>query len=121
VLVTTRPPLVAFNVDLAPPATLEDARRIAAAIREGAPDGLPGVRALGLHLERQGVVQVTTNVEDHTRATPADVVRAVRAHAPVARAELVALAPQAAFRDFPSDVPLAGLRTIEDALQHLDS
>ncbi len=42
VLVAARPPLVAFNVELAPPATLADARRIAALIREGGEDGLPG-------------------------------------------------------------------------------
>ena len=40
VLVAARPPLIAFNVELAPPATLEDARAIAAAIREGGPEGL---------------------------------------------------------------------------------
>ncbi|MGA8716981.1 MAG: hypothetical protein WB557_03155, partial [Solirubrobacteraceae bacterium] len=40
VLVAARPPLVAFNVELAPPATLDDARAIAAAIREGGPEGL---------------------------------------------------------------------------------
>jgi glutamate formiminotransferase / 5-formyltetrahydrofolate cyclo-ligase len=34
VLVAARPPLVAFNVELAPPATLEVARAIAARIRE---------------------------------------------------------------------------------------
>ncbi|CAA9505598.1 MAG: Glutamate formiminotransferase @ Glutamate formyltransferase [uncultured Solirubrobacteraceae bacterium] len=116
VLVTARPPLIAFNVELAPPATLGDARRIAARIREGGPDGLPGVRALGLALGRQDLVQVTTNVEDHTRTTPAQVVAAVQAHARVQGAELVALAPRAAFDDFPQTVPLRGLRTIEDAL-----
>jgi len=117
VLVTARPPLVAFNVELAPPASLADAKRIAARIREGGPDGLPGVRALGLALPRQDLVQVTANVEDHARASPAQVVAAVRAHAPVQGAELVALAPRAAFADFPPDVSLRGLRTIEDALE----
>ena len=66
-LVAARPPLVAFNVELAPPATLEDARRIAAAIREGGAEGLPGVRALGLQLAGSGLVQVSTNIEDHQR------------------------------------------------------
>ena len=41
VLVAARPPLVAFNVELAPPATLDDARAIAATIREGGAEGLP--------------------------------------------------------------------------------
>ena len=36
------PPLIAFNVELAPPATLETARQIAALIREGGPEGLAG-------------------------------------------------------------------------------
>ncbi len=41
VLVAARPPLVAFNVELAPPATREDARAIAARIREGGRRGSP--------------------------------------------------------------------------------
>jgi glutamate formiminotransferase len=121
VLVAARPPLVAFNVELAAPATLEDARAIAARIREGGPEGLPGVRAIGLALPRQELVQVSTNIEDHTRATPAGVVAAVQAHARVTGAELVALAPEAAFARFPRDVPVRGLRTIEDALRRIDS
>jgi glutamate formiminotransferase len=117
VLVAARPPLVAFNVELAPPATLADARAIAARIREGGAEGLPGVRAIGLALERGGIVQVSTNVEDHTAASPADVVAAVRRHAPVAGAELVALAPRAALEGFPADVPLRGRALIEDRLR----
>jgi glutamate formiminotransferase / 5-formyltetrahydrofolate cyclo-ligase len=104
VLVAARPPLAAFNVELAPPATLEQAKRIAAAIRER----LPGVKALGLLLERAGTVQVSTNIEDLEATTPGDVVAAVRDHAPVAGAELVAPAPRAVFESFPPDVPLRG-------------
>jgi glutamate formiminotransferase / 5-formyltetrahydrofolate cyclo-ligase len=118
VLVAARPPLVAFNVELSPPATLQDAKRIAALIREGGGEGLPGLRAIGLWLDRFGVAQVSTNVEDH-RATPlAAVVDAVARHARVAGAELVGLAPQAALDEFPQDVPLRGYATIEDSLQH---
>jgi glutamate formiminotransferase len=73
-LVAARAPLIAFNVELAPPATLADARAIAARIREGGEEGLPGVRAIGLRLERGGIVQVSTNVEDFMAASPADVV-----------------------------------------------
>lgn len=120
-LVAARPPLVAFNVELEAPATVQDARRIAARIREGGDDGLPGVRAIGLKLESGDVVQVSTNVEDYTRATPAAVVAAISTQAPVRGAELVALAPAKAFADFPSDVPLRGLKTIEAALELLDS
>ena len=49
-LVAAREPLVAFNLELAPPATLEDAKRIAGAIRESGSEGLPGVRAIGVPL-----------------------------------------------------------------------
>lgn len=115
VLVAARPPLVAFNVELAPPATLEQAREVAALIREGGADGLAGVRAIGLRLEQGGITQVSTNVEDHRRTTLADVVAAVRRHAPVAAAELVGLAPRAAFEGFPDDVPVPGF----DPARHL--
>jgi len=114
-LVGARPPLVAFNLELAPPAGVADAERIAACIREGGADGLTGVRALGLELTDRGVAQVSTNVED-PRATPlAAVVEAVRAHARVSAAELVGLAPAAAFDGFPDDVPIPGF----DPARHL--
>jgi glutamate formiminotransferase / 5-formyltetrahydrofolate cyclo-ligase len=115
-LVAARPPLVAFNVELQPPADAGDARAIAARIREGGEEGLRGVRAIGLWLETQQIAQVSTNVEDH-RATPLrTVVAAIARHAHPAAAELVGLAPQAAFDGFPADLPLRGYQTIEDAL-----
>jgi glutamate formiminotransferase/glutamate formiminotransferase/formiminotetrahydrofolate cyclodeaminase len=118
VLVAARPPLVAFNVTLAPPATPADARAIAALIREGGAEGLPGVRALGLELAAQGgIAQVSTNVEDHRAVPLAQLVAAIARHAPVAAAELVGLAPAAAFDGFPDDVPVAGRRTVEEALR----
>lgn len=100
-LVAARPPLAAFNVEIDAP--LETARAIAAEVRT-----LPGVRALGLELPTQGIVQVSTNVEELEVTTPADVVRAVRRHATVTGAELVAPAPRSAFESFPADVPLRG-------------
>jgi len=121
VLVSARPPLVAFNVELKPPATLDDARAIAATIREGGSGGLAGVRAIGLWLSDRSLAQVSTNVEDH-RATPLkDVAAAVARHAELAGAELagaelVGLAPRQAFEGFPDNVPLRGYATIEDAL-----
>lgn len=108
VLVAARPPLIAFNLELEPPATLAQARAIAAAIREGGSEGLPGVRAIGLYLEQKGVAQVSTNVEDHRATTLADVLAAVSRHAAVARGELVGLAPAAAFDGFPDGVPVPG-------------
>jgi glutamate formiminotransferase/glutamate formiminotransferase/formiminotetrahydrofolate cyclodeaminase len=116
-LVGARPPLVAFNVELAPPATLQDARAIAALIREGGAEGLPGVRAIGLELAvRGGVAQLSANVEDHRRTSLAELVAAVARHAPIQACELVGLAPQAAFDRFPDDVPVANRRTLEDTL-----
>ena len=116
VLVAARPPLVAFNVELAPPATLQDAQRIAALIRESGAGGLPGVRALGLHLAGRDVAQVSTNIEDLEACSPAAVIAAVARYATPAAAELVGLAPAAALAGLPADVPVANLRTIEDAL-----
>ncbi len=72
------------------------------------------MRALGLPVS--GGVQVSTNIEDHTRVTAAQVVAAVRKHATVTGAELVAPAPRAALHDFPDDVPLRGPAALEDHL-----
>jgi len=109
-LVAARPPLVAFNLELAPPANEQDAKRIAATLREGGAEGLQGVRAIGLTLPaRAHVAQVSFNVEN---ATPlATLVDAVRRHAEVAEAELVGLAPKQMFDGFPDDVPVRNLRT----------
>ncbi len=54
-LVAAREPLVAFNFELAAPASVQDAKRIASLIREGGAEGLPGLRAIGVplhHVER---------------------------------------------------------------------
>ena len=106
-LVAARPPLIAFNVTI--DADLDTAKAIARRLREDL-----DVRALGLRLTDG--IQVSTNIEDHTRVTAAEVVAAVRAHAPVTGAELVAPAPRAALADFPEDVPLRGPKPLEDHL-----
>jgi len=108
-LVAARPPLIAFNVEI--DATLDDAKAIAVRLRE-----MPGVKALGLQLRRANTIQVSTNIEDHTRVTAADVVNTVRRHAKVTGAELVAPAPRAALENFPQDVPLRGPAPLEDQL-----
>lgn len=123
-LVAARPPLVAFNVELAPGTTLATARHIAAQIREGGPSGLTGVRALGLKLERPDglqLVQVTTNVEDHVATPLAALVAAVAEHAEVTGAELVGLAPERAFDGFPADLPVRNRRTVEAVLNGVSS
>jgi glutamate formiminotransferase / 5-formyltetrahydrofolate cyclo-ligase len=119
VLVAARPPLLAFNLELEPPATLENAREIARLIREGGPEGLPSVRAIGVWLADRHVAQVSTNVEDHRLTNFGDVVAAVARHARPARAELVGLAPAAAFEGFPPDLELANRRVLEEALSLL--
>jgi glutamate formiminotransferase / 5-formyltetrahydrofolate cyclo-ligase len=117
-LVAAREPLVAFNLQLAEPATIEDARRIAALIREGGEEGLPGLRAIGVQLS--GAAQVSMNVERPLQVPLALLVERVRRHAEIASAELVGLAPRAALEGFPEDVPLVGFdpdrHLIENAL-----
>ncbi len=60
-LVTARPPLAAFNLELDSD-EVEVARAVAAGLRESG-GGLPGVRAIGLALSN-GRSQVSTNVHD---------------------------------------------------------
>jgi glutamate formiminotransferase / 5-formyltetrahydrofolate cyclo-ligase len=118
-LVAARPPLVAFNLQLAPGATLAEARRIAGLIREGGAEGLPGVRAIGIELEG-GVAQVSMNVERPLEVSLAEVVAAVSRHGRLLSAELVGLAPRAALEGFPADLPMQGFdparHVIENAL-----
>jgi glutamate formiminotransferase / 5-formyltetrahydrofolate cyclo-ligase len=116
-LVTARPPLAAFNVELEG-ADLDTARAVAAGLRE-AGGGLRGVRAIGLMLS-SGRAQVSTNVHDPLTTTLGTVVEEVRRLAapldarPV-EAELVGLIPAAAIVDYPADVPIRGF----DPEQHV--
>lgn len=120
-LVGARPPLVAFNVELAPPAEMAQARRIAALIREGGAEGLPGVRAIAVELRRGGagspVAQVSTNVERPAEVPLVEVVAAVARHAGVAWAELVGLAPAVALEGFPDGVRLRGFHPARQVLE----
>jgi glutamate formiminotransferase len=120
-LVAARPPLVAFNLELAAPATLETAREIARRIREGGSEGLPGLRAIGLQLAaRADVAQLSMNVENPHDLPLRTVVEVVRRHAEPITAEIVGLAPRAALEGFPADLPIPGFdparHLIEDAL-----
>jgi glutamate formiminotransferase / 5-formyltetrahydrofolate cyclo-ligase len=99
VIVGARPPLIAFNVDLAGD-DLDAARQVASAVRER-DGGFPGVRALGLRLPRAGHVQVSLNVEDWRSSPLHEVVAAVQREATarglqVTGAELVGLLPAGA-------------------------
>ena len=96
-LVGARPPLVAYNVDLAT-ADLDVARGIAAVIRESG-GGMPGVQAIGLFLPRSGRVQVSMNVLDLELSPLHEVVRrveheAITRGAAVVGGELVGLVPE---------------------------
>jgi glutamate formiminotransferase/glutamate formiminotransferase/formiminotetrahydrofolate cyclodeaminase len=121
-LVAAREPLVAFNLQLRPPATIDDARLVASLVREGGARGLPGVRAIALALGG-GVVQVSMNLERPLELSLAEVVAAVAALAPVAGGELVGLAPRAALEGLSPELPLPGFdpqrHIIENALAPL--
>lgn len=122
-LVTARPPLAAFNLEL-DSGDVEVARAVAAALRESG-GGLPGVRAIGLALSN-GRAQVSTNVHDPLAVPLAEVVERVRTlarplgAAPV-EAELIGLVPEAALLGYPADVPIRDFdraeRTIEARLR----
>ena len=121
VLVGARDVLIAYNVWLAGD-DLGAARAIARAVRASG-GGLPAVQALGLPLASRRRAQVSMNLLDY-RVTPIpaafDRVREEAARAGVAldRAELVGLAPRAAFAGrTAASVGLDGL----DAASYLDT
>jgi glutamate formiminotransferase / 5-formyltetrahydrofolate cyclo-ligase len=116
-LVTARPPLAAFNVEL-DSGDIEIARSVAAGLRESG-GGPKGVRAIGLLLS-SGRAQVSTNVHDPLAVPLVEVVERIRELAaslgarPI-EAELVGLIPRAAVRDYPADVPMRDF----DPTQHV--
>jgi glutamate formiminotransferase/glutamate formiminotransferase/formiminotetrahydrofolate cyclodeaminase len=107
-LVTARPPLAAFNIELDTGDAVV-AQRIAAAVRE-AGGGSAGVRAIGLPLEG-GRSQVSTNVHDPIAVPLRMIVARVTELAaeqgarPV-EAEIVGLVPAAALQGFPQELPI---------------
>jgi glutamate formiminotransferase len=118
-LVTARPPLAAFNVEL-DSGDVEVARAVAAGLRESG-GGLPGVRAIGMALA-SGRTQVSTNVHDPFTVSLAEVVTRVIALAkplgatPV-EAEIVGLVPEAALIDYPAAVLI---RSFDRAAQTIE-
>jgi glutamate formiminotransferase / 5-formyltetrahydrofolate cyclo-ligase len=100
--VGARPPLIAFNINLAT-RNIHAAREIARAVRESS-GGLVNVQAMGVDLAEQGLVQVSMNLLDYTR-TPIhrafELVRleAERHGATIAGSEIVGLVPVDALLD----------------------
>jgi glutamate formiminotransferase len=117
--------LVAFNVWL-DSQDLAAAREIARAVRESS-GGLPAVQALGLPVARDRCVQVSMNLLDTGRTSVArafDTVSAAAARRgiPVARSELVGLAPRSAFDGrAPESLGLAGMQSAQYLDTHLDA
>jgi glutamate formiminotransferase / 5-formyltetrahydrofolate cyclo-ligase len=120
-LVTARPPLAAFNVEL-DSGDVEVARAVAAGLRE-AGGGPPGVRAIGLLLS-SGRAQVSTNIHDPLAVPLGEVVERVRAlAAPLGarplEAELVGLIPRMALAGYPADVPMRGFDPARHTIETL--
>jgi glutamate formiminotransferase/glutamate formiminotransferase/formiminotetrahydrofolate cyclodeaminase len=86
VIVGSRRPLIAFNVNLRGDVSV--AREIAAVVREKG-GGFPGVRALGLDLPRAKLVQVSMNVEDWEASALHEIVARIEAEARARGAEVV--------------------------------
>ncbi len=95
-IIGARPPLVAFNVNLGT-TNLEIAKVIAKGIR-GSSGGFVNVKALGVDLSEDGMVQVSMNMVD-TQGTPLyrafDFIKNEAAHygVPVIGSEIVGLVP----------------------------
>jgi glutamate formiminotransferase / 5-formyltetrahydrofolate cyclo-ligase len=109
-LVTARPPLAAFNLELAD-ADILVARAVAARLRESG-GGLTGVRAIGVELGG-GHSQVSTNIHDPVAVPLATVVERVRELAAPhgarpAAGEIVGLIPEQALDGWDDQIPLAG-------------
>ncbi|MDQ7096344.1 glutamate formimidoyltransferase [Desulfosporosinus sp. PR] len=97
-----RPPLVAFNVNLGT-TNLEIGKAIARGIR-GSSGGFVNVKALGIDLSEQGMVQISMNMVD-TQGTPLyralEFIKTEAAHygVPIVGSEIVGLVPLDAMLD----------------------
>jgi len=94
--------LIAMNVDLLT-SDPEDVHRIAREVRESS-GGLTGIQALGMNLENQGRMTVSTNITDFRKTSPQELVTAIHEKAEAygikpGPTELVGLIPEEAVRD----------------------
>ena len=116
VLVGARAPLLAFNVEIEPPATLQDAQRIARAIREGGSEAVPrcGRSACG---SRTGISRRFRRTSRTTTGRPSPMslppLRVTRVRHGLSSSDSP---PSAAFEGFPEDLPLVGKRVLEEEL-----
>jgi glutamate formiminotransferase/glutamate formiminotransferase/formiminotetrahydrofolate cyclodeaminase len=120
-LVTARPPLAAFNLELEGADAPGAAKVVAASLRESG-GGPPGVRAIGIDLG-DGRAQVSTNVHDPIAVPLAEVVEragtlAADANAVLTGAEIVGLVPAAALEGFPDDLLLPGFDRTEGVIEN---
>jgi glutamate formiminotransferase len=98
-VVGARPPLIAYNVELATP-RIGVAQTIARSVRQNS-GGLPAVKAIAIPLPDREAVQVSMNLTDYRTTSIAEAFGAVEAEAQrlgvaVLGSELVGLAPAAA-------------------------
>ncbi len=120
-LVTARPPLVAFNLELDTP-DLEAARAVAAELRESG-GGPVGVRAIALPWT-EGRTQISVNIGDPVAVPLREVISRTRrlagSHgAKVVAVELVGLTPHAALEAYPDDLPIEGFDPDRKVIERL--
>ncbi len=120
-LVTARPPLVAFNLEL-DTADLRAARAVAAELRESG-GGPVGVRAIALPWT-EGRTQISVNIGDPVAVPLREVISRTRrlagSHgAKVVAAELVGLTPHAALAAYPDDLPIEGFDPDRKVIERL--
>ena len=102
IAIGARPPLVAFNVNLGT-TNIEIGKAIAKGIR-GSSGGFVNVKALGIDLSEQGIVQISMNMVD-TEETPLyramEFIKTEAAHfgVPIVGSEIVGLVPLNAMMD----------------------
>jgi glutamate formiminotransferase len=122
-VIGARPPLIAFNVNLATD-RLDTAKAIAAAVRQSS-GGLPFVKAMGVALAHRGLAQVSMNLTNFEQTPIVRVFEAVRREAErrgtsVLESEIVGLVPEAALPPLPEQsLRLAGFRPSQVLEQRL--
>lgn len=125
-LITARPPLAAFNLELGE-GGIDEAMAIAKSLRESN-GGLTSVRAIGLYLPSLGRAQVSINLERTDLVSLREVVEAAEQEASnlgasIDCAEIVGLVPEVSLEGFPADLRIrdfdAGRQILERRIKAL--